>query len=134
MTRIDMALWTGGNLVENGGKGWCQRSVGARNRAHSVCQRSVRPRSVAHHRMRSYSLRSMHAQLNSAVASSFPIPSGPYTAHLAATLPNLRWLSAKLRLTYTVLLVGIGDGNARSLPSLVLRSMLKQRRILMRMH
>jgi len=30
--------------------------------------------------------------------------------------------------------VGIGSGNASSLPSLVLRSMLKQRRILMRMH
>jgi len=31
-------------------------------------------------------------------------------------------------------LLGIGSGVASSLPSLVLRSMLKQRRILMRMH
>jgi len=31
-------------------------------------------------------------------------------------------------------LQGIGAGTASSLPSLVLRSMLKQRRILMRMH
>jgi len=30
--------------------------------------------------------------------------------------------------------LGIGSGNVSSLPSLVLRSMLKQRRILMRMH
>jgi len=36
---------------------------------------------------------------------------------------------------YTMLLYkGIDSGSASSLPSLVLRSMLKQRRILMRMH
>jgi len=36
--------------------------------------------------------------------------------------------------TYTISLLGIGSGNASSLPLRVLRSMLKQRRILMRMH
>jgi len=35
---------------------------------------------------------------------------------------------------YYAPLLGIGSGNASSLPYTVLRSMLKQRRILMRMH
>jgi len=61
---------------------------------------------------------------------------------LASTVPSQQLVSQDIlepsasipsNLHYAPL-IGIGSGNASSLPPLVLRSMLKQRRILMRMH
>jgi len=56
-------------------------------------------------------------------ASRTSIPAFPYQANTGIPI-NL----------YYTPLQGIDGGNASSLPSLVLRSMLRQRRILMRMH
>jgi len=53
--------------------------------------------------------------------------------HLVPSTSRNRHLTVYNSLHYAPLL-GIGSGTASSLPSLVLRSMLKQRRILMRMH